>query len=419
MDRDRARRSAERAARESYGRLVAILASRNRDVAAAEDALGEAFRQALQGWPERGVPDKPEAWLLTAARRELGHRVRHDAVRAASEATLTMLADENAEREDASPFPDERLKLLFVCAHPAIDPAAQAPLMLQTVLGLDAALIASSFLTAPATMGQRLVRAKARIKAAGIPFEAPDATELPERLGSVLDAVYATFGTGWEDVLGVDAERKGLAEEAIWLARMLVELLPRSPEAKGLLALMLYCEARRAARRDAAGRFVPLDRQDPTRWGGELVAEAERLLREAAASATLGRYQVEAAIQSVHVQRAFTGKPDAWALLALYDALARLAPTAGVLVARAAVLTMTRGPGAAIEELDRLGPDVATYQPAWAVRAQALAALGQRAEAADCYATAAGLAEDPAVREHLLALADRPRGAQGEAETSA
>jgi len=249
-DAQNSRAAAERAARTSYGRLVAFLAARSRDVAAAEDALSEAFVDALETWPVRGVPRNPEGWLLTTARRRLLDAGRHDRVRA--KAPIDLAAEIAAPAEDSDVvFPDERLKLLFVCAHPAIDEAARTPLMLQTVLGLDAARIASAFLTAPAAMGQRLVRAKAKIRDAGVRFEVPDGPDLPARLGPVLDAVYVAYGSGWDDVAGADPRRKGLADEAVWLGGVLVELLPAEPEAAGLLALMLYCESRRAARRDS------------------------------------------------------------------------------------------------------------------------------------------------------------------------
>lgn len=398
-----ARRAAERAARDSYGRLVAILASRSRDVAAAEDALAQAFAAALETWPSRGVPGRPEAWLLTAARRELGHHARHRAVRERAEATLALLAPDFAE--DAVAIPDERLKLLFVCAHPAIDPAAQAPLMLQAVLGLDAARIAACFLTAPAAMGQRLVRAKQRIKAAGLAFEVPGTDELAGRLAPVLDAIYATFGTGWEDVLGADPRRKGLADEAIELARLVSRLLPEAAEAKGLLALMLYCEARRGARRDGEGRFVPLGEQDPGNWDAAAIAEAEGLLRDASRHASLERYQIEAAIQSLHVQVARTGVPMPQALLGLYDWLVQACPTVGAAVARAAVVAEVHGPAEALSALDALGEAARSYQPAWVVRGLVLSRLGADHEAAMAYRCGAGLSEDPAVREHLLAKA--------------
>jgi len=262
-----ARRAAELAARASYGRLVAYLAARARDVAAAEDALGDALAAALETWPRVGVPDNPDAWLLVAARRRLVDRARHGSVEASAAATLRLAAETaevTASRE--SIFPDERLELLFVCVHPAIDEAARTPLMLQAVLGLDAARIASAFLVAPAAMSQRLVRVKAKIRDAGIGFEIPGPEALPERLHAVLEAIYAAYGTGWEDVAGADPRRRGLAEEAIWLGRLVVALLPDEPEAGGLLALMLCCEARRSARRDASGAYVPLSGQDVARW---------------------------------------------------------------------------------------------------------------------------------------------------------
>ncbi len=261
----------EHVARESYGRLIAFLSARTGDVAAAEDALGDAFVTALHKWPHDGVPVKPEAWLLTAARRRLIDRLRHDRVRLEAAPTLRALMSEAesisaAESINEDAFPDERLKLLFVCAHPDIDRGMHTPLMLQVVLGLDAATIASAFLTSPATMGQRLSRAKARIRDAGIAFEIPDRGELPVRLDAVLDAIYAAYGSGWDDVCGSDPRRAGLAQEAVWLARTLLELLPDEPETRGLLALMLYCEARRPARRTAEGNYVPMSEQDVSLW---------------------------------------------------------------------------------------------------------------------------------------------------------
>ncbi|MBN8893110.1 MAG: hypothetical protein J0H91_22745 [Rhodospirillales bacterium] len=303
---DPARAAAEAAARASYGRLVAWLAARTRDVAAAEDALADAFAAALRTWPARGVPDRPEAWLLTTARRNLGHAARHRLVRAAAAPTLHLLATAAQDRDEAGAFPDERLKLLFVCAHPAIDPAMHTPLMLQSVLGLDAARIAAAFVVAPAAMGQRLVRAKAKIRDAGIRFAVPGPADLPARLAPVLDAVYAAFGTAW------DAPPRGeepggpaanLGEEAIWLARLIASLLPEEPEALGLLALLLHCQARQPARRDAAG-FVPLSAQDPALWSAPLIAEAEAALLRACALGRIGRFQLEAAIQSAHAGRA-------------------------------------------------------------------------------------------------------------------
>jgi predicted RNA polymerase sigma factor len=400
---DSAHRAAERAVRQSYGRLLAIVAARSGDIAGCEDALAEALRAALETWPRSGIPDRPEAWLVTAARRHLGHQRRHGKVREAAQATLDVLSTAHQSTEN-EPI-DERLKLMLVCAHPAIDPAAQAPLMLQTVLGLDAVRIAESFLTSPAAMGQRLVRAKTKIRDARIPFELPDRDQLAPRIGAVLAAIYAAYGTGWEDVLGADPRRKGLAEEAIWLGRVVVGLMPDEPEAKGLLALMLHCESRRLARRDAHGAFVPLQRQDTALWAKDMVAEAEALLAAASGKASLGRFQIEAAIQSVHAQRAVTGVVNWKALILLYDLLLRVAPTLGAMVARAAVLAEGADAQAGLAVLDALSNQTANYQPYWAARGHVLALMDRGAEAATAYRRAAGLSEDPAVRTFLLTAA--------------
>ncbi len=259
-------RTIERVARESYGRLVAYLSVHTHDLASAEDALSNALVSALNHWPQDGVPKNPEAWLLTAARHSLIDVIRHQKVVLESEPTLKFLTENSTETTLSTQFPDERLKLLFVCAHPAIDPAMHTPLMLQTVLGLDAARIAQAFLIAPKTMGQRLFRAKTKIRSGGIPFEIPPERDLPERLDAVLEAIYAAFGLGWDDMAGADQRGRDLAEEAMWLARVLLQLMPGEAEVQGLLALMLYCEARRAARRDAKGRYVPLSEQNPNQW---------------------------------------------------------------------------------------------------------------------------------------------------------
>ena len=397
-----AAQAAELAARASYGRLLAYLAARWRDVARAEDALGDALLAALETWPRTGVPDNPEAWLLTAARRRLVDGARHAGVAAAAEADLNVMLDERADAAPAA-FPDERLALLFVCAHPAIDEAARTPLMLQTVLGLDAARIASAFLVAPATMSQRLVRVKAKIREAGIRFEMPAPGELAARLDAVLEAIYAAYGSGWEDVAGSDPRRRGLAEEAIWLGRLVARLLPDEPEAQGLLALMLYCEARRAARRNAAGAYVPLGFQDLRRWSRPMIEEAEEVLAGAARLKAAGRFQLEAAIQSVHAQRVRTGETDWEAVTLLYEGLLRHAPTIGARVAHAAALGEARDAEAGLAALDAIPPDeVATYQPYWALRGHVLKALGRAAEAGEAYERAIGLSEDPAVRAFLL-----------------
>jgi len=400
---ENARRTIERVARESYGRLVAYLSVHTHDLASAEDALSEALVSALNSWPQDGVPQNPEAWLMTAARRSLIDVIRHQRVVQASEPTVKLLKEEFTEPTIAPEFPEERLKLLFVCAHPAIDPAMHTPLMLQTVLGLDAVRIAQAFLIAPKTMGQRLSRAKIKIRSGGIPFEVPQDRALPERLDAVLEAIYAAFGIGWDDMVGADQRGRNLAEEALWLARVLSGLMSGEPEVQGLLALLLHCEARRPARRGLDGRYVPLSEQDPKQCSLALIEEAERHLSEAFKQGRSGRFQLEAAIQSVHAERARTGRTD-WAAIALfYERLIRISHAIGTRVGYAAAVAEANGPEAGLAALQPISrEDVSDYQPYWAVRAHLLQRLGKTQEAADAYDRAIGLAEDPAVREFLL-----------------
>jgi RNA polymerase sigma-70 factor, ECF subfamily len=282
-------------------------------------------------------------------------------------------------------------------------PASRAPLILQTILGFDAATIASAFLVAPATMGQRLVRAKQKIALAGIPFRVPERVDLPERLGAVLEAIYATFTEGWSDPAGTEVRRRNLAEEGIWLGRLVASLLPEQSEALGLLALMLYADARRAARRAANGDYIPLAEQDTARWDADLIAEAEALLRAASANGALGRYQLEAAIQSAHVVRRMTGRADWEAIELLYGALAALTGSPVIAINRAVAIAETRGPAAGLAALDALkdDPQLAAYQPYWAARAGLLARTGALAEADRTYELAIGLESDPAVRRFL------------------
>jgi RNA polymerase sigma-70 factor (ECF subfamily) len=280
--------------------------------------------------------------------------------------------------------------------------------MLQSVLGLDAARIASAFLVAPAAMGQRLVREKARIRGASIDWIVPDARELPGRLAAVLEAIYAAYGSGWDDVAGADPRRRGLAEEALALGRLVARLLPEEPEALGLLALMLHCEARRGARRDDAGRYVPLDQQDVGRWSEALIEEAEAALAAAARAGQPGRFQLEAAIQSAHVHRAVTGRTDWEAIALLYEGLLRSAPTIGARVGQAAAIAEARGTPAGWAALAAIpAAAVSAYQPYWALRAHLLRKLRRADEARDAYERAIGLSEDPAVREFLVAEAGR------------
>jgi len=397
--------AAAAAARRSYGRLVAYLAARSHDIAAAEDALGDAFAAALVHWPESGVPASPEAWLLTAARRRLHDAWRHGRVEAGAEETMRIVFGELPGEAEASAFPDERLKLMFVCAHPAIDAAARPALMLQAVLGLDASRIASAFLVSPAALSQRLVRAKTKIRAAGIAFEVPERTQWQERLADVLEAVYAAYGTGWEDVAGSDAATRGLAREALELASMLTGLLPSAAEGWGLLALLAFCQSRASARRSAAGEYVPLASQDTSLWDRDLLRTGERALHHAARLREPGPFQLEAAIQSAHSQCGLGAAVPEVAIVQLYDALVALQPTTGAWVGRASALGAARGAAAGLDALAAIDPrSVATYQPYWATLAHLEASAGHAAAARTARDRAIGLATDPAVRRFLIGL---------------
>jgi len=398
-----ARIMAEAVARRSYGKLVAFLAARTRDVAVAEDALSEAFASALADWPVNGCPLNPEAWLLTVARRktiDVARRRRSGEI--AAERLQVMAEGLDAAATDAE-IPDRRLALMFVCAHPAIEAGIRAPLILQVVLGLDAKTIASAFLTSPAAMSKRLVRAKDKIRQAGIPFSVPEREELPGRLDTVLDAVYAAFTEGWTDPGGTDATRRDLTEEAMFLARLVTELLPQEPEALGLLALLLYGEARRRARRQPDGEYVPLAEQDTALWDWQMIVEAEGLLRRASALGSVGRYQLEAALQSAHVHRCRTGQANWAEVVQLYDALFALVGSPVVAINRALAIAEVHGAGAGLAAVQEVAADVrlAEYQPYWAARAELLAKTGAHGEARGAYEMAIGLERDPAVRRFL------------------
>ncbi|MED4784296.1 RNA polymerase sigma factor [Brevibacillus choshinensis] len=393
----------EQTVRDSYGRLIAYLTINWRDWEAAEDALADAFLVALETWPKVGVPEKPEAWLLTAARRRLIDGARRARVHVNALPTLYTLSEEAQKLAlSTHPFPDERLKMLFICAHPAIDPAVRTPLMLQTVMGIDAARIASAFVVKPATMGQRLTRAKAKIRGGHIQFELPDEKDLPQCLDAVLEAIYAAYGSGWEDIAGVDSRRKGLAEEAIYMGRLLLRFMPDESEAQGLLALMLHCEARRNARRNEDGRYVPLSEQDSTLWSKTMIEEAETHLSKAAKAGNIGRFQLQAAIQSVHAQRAFTGRTEWKEIALLYEGLVRQVPTIGAFVGRAAAVAEAYGVDRGWMLLEAIPTEViVSYQPYWALAAHLLTRMHRDEEARAAYSRAIGLCTDPALREFL------------------
>lgn len=405
MSSDKAQRVVERIARESYGRLVALLAVRTRDVASAEDLLAEAFATALEQWPAQGVPANPDGWLVTVAKRRHLDLLRRGQVQANGEPHLQMLAAEvEAVAGTSEEPPDRRLALLFACAHPRIERSARSPLMLQTVLGLSAKAIASAFLVSPASMSQRLVRAKAQIKESGVPFSVPDRCEMPARLDAVLEAIYAAYSTGWD---GAHEGASDLAPEAIWLGGLIADSLPEEPEAKALLALMLYAEARRDARRDLEGGYVPIDHQDTALWDRLQLARAERLLHACNRSGPTGRYQLEAAIQSAHVAQRLTGA-NCWpAILALYDHLVALTKSPVAVLNRAAALAEVEGPQAALADLAGLSADkrMLGYQPYWATLGHLHLLAGDAEAGSEALKVAIGLATDDAVRGHLRGMA--------------
>lgn len=398
-----AARAAEAAARRSYGKLIAFLAARTRDVAGAEDALSEAFAAALTDWPVHGVPQNPDAWLFTVARRKMVDAARRRRLGEDAAGYLQWLAELASDEDGEAVIPDERLGLMFACAHPAIERSVRAPLMLQAVLGFDAATIASAFLTAPGTMGQRLVRAKSKIRDANIRLGLPDQTMLAERLDTVLEAIYAAYSEGWADPEGSDARRRNLADEAIWLGRLVAALLPDDAEALGLLALMLHTHARRAARRGADGAYVALSDQDVRLWDLAMIDEAEELLSHASRGGKLGRYQLEAAVQSAHAVRRRGGQSDWAAIVQLYDALCQLTDSPVAMLNRAVAIAETQGAAMGLAALDALAGDarLSEYQPYWAARAELLTRNGSAEAAAEAYRRAIGLERDPAVRHFL------------------
>lgn len=418
---DEASRAAvEAVTRDSYGRLLAVLAVWTRDIHAAEDALAGALSSALVAWASRGVPSNPSAWVLTVARRRLidEHRRlssdRERAGRFGHELQRRAISATAPAEPDEMQIPDERLRLLFVCAHPAIDPAVRAPLMLQCVLGIDADRIAGACLIAPAAMRQRLVRAKAKIRDACISFDLPAADRLPGRTADVLDAVYAAFTLGWDAALGAgeapDATTAGLetpgslADEALHLARLTASLMPSDPEALGLASLLGLVHARQAARRSPRGEYVPLATQDPSLWDTAMIEHAEGLLRQAASAATPGRFQIEAAIQSAHIHGVRSGTTDWPVIIDLYDLLLRTRPSLGALLGRAAAIAEGQGVHEGLRALDALDPaTLRTHQPYHAVRGMLLLRSGQLVPAGEHLRLAAGLTHDPAVREFLLA----------------
>jgi RNA polymerase sigma-70 factor (ECF subfamily) len=328
---------------------------------------------------------------------------RHRKVKAVIDSLLEMITDTEIDPYAETPISDRRLALMFACAHPAIESNIRAPLILQTVLGFDAATVASAFLVSQATMSQRLVRAKNKIKSAGIPFAIPDTDMMNDRLEPVLDAIYAAYFDGWSDPLGTEVHRLNLADEAIWLGRLIATLMREQAEALGLLALILYTEARKGARRSNTGEYVPLSHQDVSLWNMAFIDEAETLLSQAAKLGHFGRYQLEAAIQSAHVARRKSGKTDWTAIVLLYDALYEICKSPEVAINRAVALSMAEGPHTGLDELKKICDysGLRDYQPYWAALASVFNELGMNEKANDSYDIAIGLESDIAVRRFL------------------
>jgi RNA polymerase sigma-70 factor (ECF subfamily) len=393
--------------RRSYGRLLAMLSVRSGDLSSAEDALATAFETALKNWPEQGVPTNPEAWLFTVARRQLIDQARSAQTQQRHQEEFSYLVDEAAAECDPLAIPDQRLALMFACTHPAIDRSIRAPLMLQMLLGFDAASIASAFVIAPSNMAQRLVRAKNKIRVAGIRLTIPDQSAINDGLDAVLDAIYSIYTTAWSQTSDGDIQQANLAEEALWLTQLLSQVAPQEPEVFGLLALMLYAESRRAARHDERGNYVPLQEQDHKQWDHDKIDQAEQYLRHASRMLKYGRFQIEAAIQSAHTVRRHQGKADWQAINKLYAQLYQLTTSPVVGINQAVAMAEIATPQMALARLEQLSKEVglkdrmSNYQPYWAAMAHLQQLCGNVDAAKHAYIQAIGMCTDQATRLFL------------------
>jgi RNA polymerase sigma-70 factor (ECF subfamily) len=387
--------------REEWGQVVATLIRITGDWDLAEECAQEAFALALRTWPRDGVPDRPGAWLTTTARNRATDRLRRDALGAAKLREAGIVRVPSDPDLDDSGVPDDRLRLIFTCCHPALATEAQVALALRTLAGLSTAEIARAFLVPEATMSQRLVRVKRKIRNAGIPYRVPPAHLLPERTAAVLGVLYLTFNEGYSASAGPDLLRPDLAAEAVRLGRVLARLMPDEPEVLGLLALMLLQHARRATRAGADGELVPLEEQDRTRWDTAEIAEGTALLETALRRRHPGPYQIQAAIAACHATAARPADTDWPQIAGLYRELRKFVPSAVVELNRAVAVGMSDGPQAGLALLDELTDALDGYHLLPATRADFLRRLGRPAEAARWYATARDLATTDAERAYL------------------
>lgn len=367
--------------------------------------MSGALLKALERWPVDGVPASPEAWLLTVARRQLLQVARHD--RLNDDPGVLASLEEMIQGSETTPFQDDRLRLMFVCAHPSIEAAVRIPLMLQTVLGLQVKDMAPALLLSPTALAQRLVRAKQKIRDGGIRFEEPERKDMPHRLACVLECIYGAFGIGVDAVDGAEFRVTDLREEAIHLCKILSGHLPLEPEVLGLRALMQHRQARRAARLDDQGRFVPLGEQDVSLWDRQAIVEADGWLWNAAQKRRPGPFQLEAAIQSAHSHRLFTGKTPWDGIRTLYEQINTHFPTHGSLVAGAVALAESGRIEDGLRQLDAMDPEVTkSFQPWWVAKAYLLSKSGPEGHtsAQAAFSTAIGLTSDPRLNAHLERL---------------